>query len=213
MWLVSLTQRPSRCLWTMVRPSRRRALALAPRATDTWFFILLSYARARVRTAHSCGHGARPRFMSGQSKGETQRAPASGSSDADAASPGSGAILGGVLLVGAAAGYALIAFRFKNMHAGTRGSGSAEVGSGTPRPYALCATSAHAPLTMRTAAALLTPLVRHLCAPLSLRPCRCERRTYSVSKRAAPRKPTGARKHARRPALPRRRPSPLHVTW
>ena len=25
LWLVSLTQRLSRCLWTMVRPSRRRA--------------------------------------------------------------------------------------------------------------------------------------------------------------------------------------------
>ena len=187
--------------------------ACATRHRHQVLYLIILCARSCPHSSHACGHGARPRFMSGQSKGETQRAPASGSSDADAASPGSGAILGGVLLVGAAAGYALIAFRFKNMHAGTRGSGSAEVGSGTPRPYALCATSAHAPLTMRTAAALLTPLVRHLCAPLSLRPCRCERRTYSVSKRAAPRKPTGARKHARRPAPPRRRPSPLHVTW
>ena len=108
--------------------------------------------------------------MSGRSTSENQRAPSS-SSDADAARPGSGAILGGVLLVGAAAGYALIAFRFKSMHAGTRGSGTAEVGSGTPRAGAIlrpvchiCAcTSDHT----RTAAALLNPLVRHLCAPLS----------------------------------------------
>ena len=42
--------------------------------------------------------------MSGRSTSENQRAPSS-SSDADAARPGSGAILGGVLLVGAAAGY------------------------------------------------------------------------------------------------------------
>ena len=70
--------------------------------------------------------------MSGRSTSENQPAPASSSSEADDARPGSGAILGGVLLVGAAAGYALIAFRFKNMHAGTRGSGSAEVGSVAP---------------------------------------------------------------------------------
>ena len=43
------------------------------------------------------------------------------------AKPGIGSILGGALLVGAAAGYALIAFRFKNMHGATRGAGSAEM--------------------------------------------------------------------------------------
>ena len=46
--------------------------------------------------------------MSGRSTSENQPAPASSSSDADDTRPGSGAILGGVLLVGAAAGYALI---------------------------------------------------------------------------------------------------------
>ena len=68
--------------------------------------------------------------MSGRSTSEKQRAPASSSSDSEAARAGSGAILGGALLVGAAAGYALIAFRFKNMHAGTRGSGGASSGRG-----------------------------------------------------------------------------------
>ena len=81
--------------------------------------------------------------MSGRSTSENQPAPASSSSDADAARPGSGAILGGVLLVGAAAGYALIAFRFKSMHAGTRGSGTAEVGSGTPRAGAILRPVCH----------------------------------------------------------------------
>ena len=50
--------------------------------------------------------------------------------------------------MGAAAGYALIAFRFKNMHAGTRGSGGAEVGYGAPRAPSCTrsATPARAPL-------------------------------------------------------------------
>ena len=135
--------------------------------------------------------------MSGRSTSENQRAPSS-SSDADAARPGSGAILGGVLLVGAAAGYALIAFRFKNMHAGTRGSGSAEVSSGTPRAlsYALCATSVHAPLTARAPPPRTSTRSSATSAPLSVRLCRCVRRTYSVSKRAAPRRPTGAEARA-----------------
>ena len=144
--------------------------------------------------------------MSDANTSEKQGAPASSSSDADAARPGSGAILGGVLLVGAAAGYALIAFRFKNMHAGTRGSGSAEVGYGTPS-CTLCDTSACISHSTRITIAPLNPLVRPLCA------ARCERQTYSVSKRAAPRIPSGARKHARRLAPLRRRPSPLRVTW
>ena len=57
-------------------------------------------------------------------------------------------VMGGALLVGAAAGYALIAFRFKNMHAGTRGSGGAEVGYGAPRAPSCTrsATPARAPL-------------------------------------------------------------------
>lgn len=113
--------------------------------------------------------------MSDANTSEKQGAPASSSSDADAARPGSGAILGGVLLVGAAAGYALIAFRFKNMHAGTRGSGSAEVGYGTPSALSctLCATSACTSHSTRITVALLNPLVRHLCAsftaPLQMR--------------------------------------------
>ena len=38
-----------------------------------------------------------------------------------------GALLGGTLLVGAAAGYALLALRFKNMHAAKHGMASAEM--------------------------------------------------------------------------------------
>ena len=94
-------------------------------------------------------HGARDgAVMSGRSTSEKQRAPASSSSDSEAARAGSGAILGGALLVGAAAGYALIAFRFKNMHAGTRGSGGAEVGYGAHRAPSCprSATPAQAPL-------------------------------------------------------------------
>ena len=107
--------------------------------------------------------------MSGRSTSENQPAPASSSSDADDTRPGSGAILGGVLLVGAAAGYALIAFRFKNMHAGIRGSGSAEVGCGTPSALSctLCATFACTSHSTRITVALLNPLVRHLCASLT----------------------------------------------
>ena len=86
--------------------------------------------------------------MSGRGTSEKPRAPASSSSDSEATRAGSGAILGGALLVGAAAGYALIAFRFKNMHAGTRGSGGAEVGYGAPRAPSCprSATPAQAPL-------------------------------------------------------------------
>ena len=87
-------------------------------------------------------------FMSDRSTSEKQRAPAGSSSDSEAARAGSGAILGGALLVGAAAGYALIAFRFKNMHAGTRGSGGAEVGYDAHRSPSCTrpATPAQAPL-------------------------------------------------------------------
>ena len=91
------------------------------------------------------------------STSEHQRDTAS-TSTAETTGPGSGAILGGVLLMGAAAGYALIALRFKNMHAGTRGSGSAEVGHGTPAPVHHSCTSAPRPR-----------VVHHLCAPLQMR--------------------------------------------
>ena len=54
----------------------------------------------------------------------------SGSASSDADKPAGAkpaAIIGNALLVGAAAGYAAIAFRFKNMHAAKRGAASAEM--------------------------------------------------------------------------------------
>ena len=49
MWLVSLTQRLSRCLWTMVRPSRRRA----PFGLQGGLIPLLVRADRRVMRAHT----------------------------------------------------------------------------------------------------------------------------------------------------------------
>ena len=49
LWLVSLTQRLSRCLWTMVRPSRRRA----PFGLQGGLIALLVRADRRVMRAHT----------------------------------------------------------------------------------------------------------------------------------------------------------------
>ena len=49
LWLVSLTQRLSRCLWTMVRPSRRRA----PFGLQGGLIPLLVRADRRVMRAHT----------------------------------------------------------------------------------------------------------------------------------------------------------------
>ena len=68
-------------------------------------------------TPDRCGRAHQVGLEHQRGASENQPAPASSSSDADDTRPGSGAILGGVLLVGAAAGYALIAFRLKNNYA------------------------------------------------------------------------------------------------
>ena len=49
LWLVSLTQRLSRCLWTMVRPSRSRA----PFGLQGGLITLLVRADRRVMRAHT----------------------------------------------------------------------------------------------------------------------------------------------------------------
>jgi hypothetical protein len=48
-WLVSLTQRLSRCLWTMLRPSRRRP----PFGLQGGLIPLLVWADRRVMRAHA----------------------------------------------------------------------------------------------------------------------------------------------------------------